>query len=116
MLEIPMRFAHVLAIASISVSAPVVAQANFTGAGEISEMDCDGGTANITGASNTMTITGNCTQLVIEGAGNRVRVSLAPKGVIQITGASNTVVWTTPDGSKAQVRVTGAGNRISQGR
>lgn len=111
-----MRLALSFASAFIAISAPVAAQATFRGAGETSDMDCDGGTATIEGAGNTMIITGKCTRLVIEGASNRVRVSLAPKGVIQITGAANTVMWTTPDGSKAQVRVTGAGNRISQGR
>ncbi len=95
---------------------PVLAQSDFSGAGETSELDCDGGAAAISGASNTMRITGGCTQLVIEGAGNRVEVDLASNGVVRITGASNQIAWTTPDGSKARVSVTGAGNRVYQRR
>jgi hypothetical protein len=110
-----MRLSLILASALLTFSVPALAQATFTGAGERSEMDCGGGAASITGASNIMTITGQCARLEIEGAGNKVHVSLASRGIIQITGASNQVVWTTPDGSKARVNVTGAGNRISQG-
>lgn len=100
----------------VAAAAPAIAQNTFEGAGATSELDCDGGTASIMGASNTMTVSGRCTQLVIEGAGNRVRVDLASKGVIRITGASNVVTWTTPDATKPQVRVTGAGNQVSRAR
>ncbi len=106
----------VIALAIIAVPVGVAAQARYEGAGATQEMDCEGGTATIAGASNTMTITGSCRALVIEGAGNRVRVDLASKGSIRISGASNQVVWRTPDGSKARVSVAGAGNRVSQSR
>ncbi len=106
-----------LTIAAGMLVAPAAhAQSDFSGAGETSELDCDGGTATISGASNTMRVTGRCTRLVIEGAGNRVEVDLASKGAIRITGASNQVAWTTPDGSKARVSVAGAGNRVYQRR
>ncbi|MCW2363858.1 MULTISPECIES: DUF3060 domain-containing protein [Sphingobium] len=105
------KFAFVTAI--LAIAAPTFAQATFEGAGEHGELDCGGGTATISGASNRMTVTGGCQQLVIEGAGNEVRVELASKGVIRIVGASNRVQWTTPDGSKAQLRVSGASNQVS---
>ena len=109
-----MHFAKfVLVPAVLALASPLFAQAAFEGAGEQGELDCSGGTATISGASNRMTVTGGCRQLVIEGADNEVRVDLASKGVIRIVGASNRVQWTTPDGSKAQLRVSGAGNRIS---
>ena len=112
-----MRFAKfALVPAILALAAPAFAQATFQGAGEQGELDCSGGTATISGASNRMTVTGGCRQLVIEGADNEVRVELASKGVIRIVGASNRVQWTTPDGSKAQLRVSGAGNRISMAR
>lgn len=109
-----MKFA--ISTAALAFAVPAAAQNTFEGAGVTAELDCDGGIATVTGASNTITVTGRCTQLVIEGADNRVRVELAPKGVIQISGASNQVVWTTPDGSKAQLRVTGADNRVMAAR
>ena len=112
-----MQFANfALVPALLALAAPAFAQASFEGAGEQGELDCSGGTATISGASNRMTVTGGCKQLVVEGADNVVRVELASKGVIRIVGASNQVQWTTPDGSKAQLRVTGAGNRISMVR
>ena len=101
---------------ALGIAGPAAAQAHFEGAGARSELDCDGGVATIEGASNVITVTGRCTQLVIEGADNEVRVELAAKGVIRIEGASNRVTWTTPDGSKPQLRVSGAGNRVSMAR
>ncbi|MEJ5978115.1 DUF3060 domain-containing protein [Novosphingobium sp. PS1R-30] len=108
------KFVFVPAV--LALASPASAQATFEGAGDQGELDCGGGIATISGASNRMTVTGGCSQLVIEGADNEVRVELASKGVIRIVGASNRVQWTTPDGSKAQLRVSGAGNRISMAR
>lgn len=110
------RIAIALALSSIGIAPAALAQSRYEGAGETGELDCGGATATISGASNTMTVTGRCKQLVIEDASNRVQVDLASKGVIRIVGAGNQVQWTTPDGSKAQLRITGAGNRVSQGR
>ncbi len=92
------------------------AQDRYEGAGATQAMDCGGQGATIIGASNTMTVTGACKTLVIEGAGNRVTVDLASRATIRITGASNQVVWRTPDRSKPRVSVTGAGNRVSMAR
>lgn len=112
-----MQFAKFALIPTLlALTAPASAQAMFEGAGEQGELDCRGGIATISGAGNRMTVTGGCRQLVIEGAANVVRVELASKGAIHIVGASNRVQWTTPDGSKAQLRVSGAGNRISMAR
>lgn len=104
---------YTVAALALVAAVPLAAQSSFEGAGETATLDCDGGTAAITGAGNTMTVTGGCAELVIEGADNHVRVDLARKGSIRITGASNRVRWTTPDGSKPVIRVTGAGNSVS---
>lgn len=105
------KLAALLSIAVVAT--PLSAQTSHEGAGATQDMDCGGGTATIRGASNTMTITGRCSALVIEGAGNRVRIDLAAKGTIRISGASNTVTYRTPDHSKARVNIAGAGNRVS---
>lgn len=105
-----------IAALALVAAVPLSAQSSFEGAGETSTLDCDGGTASITGAGNTMIVTGGCAELVIQGADNQVRVDLARKGLIRITGASNRVRWTTPDGSKPVVRVSGAANSVSPAR
>lgn len=110
------KFAYLGLVGLAFAAAPALAEAHFEGAGDHAELDCDGGIARIEGASNVMTVTGRCSQLVIEGADNEVRVELASKGVIRIEGASNRVIWTTPDGSKPQLRISGAANRISAAR
>ncbi|KMS56455.1 hypothetical protein V474_16165 [Novosphingobium barchaimii LL02] len=107
---------YTVAALAFIAAVPLSAQSSFEGAGETSTLDCDGGTAAITGAGNTIIVTGGCAELVIEGADNRVRVDLARKGSIRITGASNRVSWTTPDGSKPIVKVVGAGNSVSRAK
>ncbi len=102
-----------LILSALALPASLSAQARYEGAGATQELDCDGGTATIQGAGNTIRVTGRCSALVIEGAINRVQADLAPKGSIRISGASNTVTYRTADGSKARINVAGAGNRVS---
>lgn len=102
-----------LLLSALALPATLPAQVRQEGAGATQELDCDGGVATVEGAGNTMRITGRCSALVIEGAGNRVTIDLAPRASVRIAGASNTVFYRTPDGSKARVSVAGAGNRVS---
>ena len=90
------------------------ANADFSGAGQEMELDCDGGVATIQGASNIMHITGACSALVIEGASNKVHVDLAKGARIQVVGADNEVRWTAPEGTKPKLNVVGAANRIAR--
>jgi hypothetical protein len=105
-----------LAPAALFAAVPAQAQAEFTGAGEESELDCNGGAASIEGASNVLTITGACTGLTITGAGNRVTVDLAKISRIHVVGADNEIRWQTAGTAKPRLSVTGAGNRISRAR
>ncbi|MDV3456529.1 DUF3060 domain-containing protein [Sphingomonas sp. HF-S4] len=105
-----------LAPAALLGAMPAQAQADFTGAGEESELDCNGGAASIEGASNVMTITGACTSLTITGAGNRVTIDLAKVSRIRVVGASNEIYWRAPGTAKPRLSVQGAGNRISRAR
>jgi hypothetical protein len=89
------------------------AQASFTGAGQTTELDCGGESASITGAGNQVHISGDCRLVTIEGADNRVHLSMAKGGTIRVTGASNEIHWSTPDGSRPRIQITGADNRIS---
>lgn len=111
-----MPYPRLLLLSAALLGAPLAAQTQHEGAGGGGTIDCGGDTATITGASNRMTVTGRCKALVIEGAGNVVQVDLAPKGTIRITGASNTVTWRAPDGSRPRLVVAGAGNRIARAR
>ena len=106
----------VLILSALALPASLPAQARYEGAGATQEIDCDGGSATIEGASNTIRVTGRCSALVIEGAGNRVEVDLARKGSVRISGAGNIVTYRTADGSKARIDVAGAGNRVSMAR
>lgn len=86
----------------------------FTGAGQINRLDCDGGGVRIVGAGNTLTISGRCTSLTIEGASNQIEVDMAPGGRIAVTGAGNRLRWTAPQGTRVRIQSTGADNRIAR--
>ncbi|GAD49292.1 hypothetical protein NT2_05_02120 [Caenibius tardaugens NBRC 16725] len=108
------RRVTVMAVAAVGLaSLSAYAQDSFQGAGQNSQLDCAGKSAEIVGADNDLVITGACQRLEIQGASNRIRVDMAKNGIIEVTGASNTIHWTTPDGSRPRLRVTGAANRIS---
>lgn len=87
-------FAFATALMVIAPGA-ALAQADFTGAGEESELDCAGGAATITGAENRLHISGGCTTLSIQGAGNEIR-------------------WIAPGQAKPTLHIVGAGNKISR--
>lgn len=95
---------------------PAQAQTEFSGAGEKSEIDCNGGSVHIEGASNTLTVHGPCTGLNVTGAGNRITIELAAKSAIRVEGADNEILWIAPGAAKPNIRVTGAGNRVARRR
>ncbi|MDJ0278696.1 DUF3060 domain-containing protein [Sphingomonas sp. 2R-10] len=105
-----------LLLTSLALPATVSAQSQYEGAGARQDIDCAGSSATIRGAGNTATVTGRCTALLIEGAGNRVTIDLAPRATVTIRGASNTVVYRTPDRTKPRVSIAGAGNQVSMAR
>lgn len=100
----------------IGIAAPACAQTVFEGAGQNSEIDCDGGSVRIEGASNTLVIHGPCTSLVIEGADNRILIDLAAQSTIAIEGASNQVRWTAPGKARPKLRVAGAANSVTRAK
>lgn len=111
-----MAVAKLALLTILALPAAASAQSQYEGAGARQDIDCGGSTATIRGAGNTATVTGRCTALLIEGAGNRVTIDLASKAAITIRGASNTVVYRTPDGIRPRVSIAGAGNQVSMAR
>ena len=109
-----MSGAIALVLAVIAVPALAEADQSFQGAGEQTTLDCDGGSIEIEGASNELVVTGDCTSLTVNGAGNRIQVAMAPGGRIIVEGASNRVRWSAPAGKKALIRSTGAGNQFAR--
>jgi hypothetical protein len=105
-----------VAALGIGIAAPASAQTVFEGAGQNTEVDCDGGSVRIEGASNTLVIHGPCTSLIVEGADNRILIDLAAQSSIVIEGASNKVRWTAPAKAKPKLRVAGAANSVTRAK
>lgn len=109
-----MSFKIFVAAAITLLSGPAFADSNYEGTGATASLDCKGGAARIEGARNSITVTGQCAKLEIEGEGNAVTVELASGGLIQVVGASNAVFWTTPDGREPKVQAEGFANMVQQ--
>lgn len=109
-----MRNTGLAIVAAMVIATPARAEADqtFSGAGQRTALDCDGGSLRIEGASNEVSISGGCTALEVEGASNTIQVDMAPGGTITLVGASNRVRWTAPKDARVKVQATGAGNRV----
>ena len=97
-------------------SGALAAQTEFEGAGQESRIECDGGRASITGASNRVVVDGPCELLTVEGSGNIVSADMAEKSAIRVTGSSNQVTWRAPGKSRPRISSTGAGNSVMRAR
>lgn len=74
-------------------------------------LDCgSGGDVTVNGSSNTLTFTGECAKVSVNGSKNEVKLARAAE--IEVTGSLNTVTWAAGDPRTSN---TGTGNRISQG-
>ncbi|MEH0197676.1 DUF3060 domain-containing protein [Caulobacter sp. CCNWLY153] len=82
----------------------------ISGTDHVETLPCDGRAVAITGVDNTVTLTGTCRSLEISGSGNTVTATIAPGGVLSVTGTDQKVRWR----STGEVRrsVTGVDNQV----
>lgn len=85
-----------------------------SGTGEMATHACTPGTrVEINGASNNVTLTGECKSVTVSGSSNTVKVE-ATRAII-VEGTSNSVTWKRTIGkAKPKVSRTGVGNKVSQ--
>ncbi|WP_436790437.1 DUF3060 domain-containing protein [Yinghuangia sp. YIM S10712] len=73
--------------------------------------DCTGRDVRVTGEGITITLTGTCRNLTIEGDGNSVETGWFD--TVTVTGSDNLLLYgVKPDGTKPAITDNGAGNRI----
>lgn len=76
-------------------------------------MACKGGAVSVSGSNNTLTLTGSCTQISVNGSDNRV--TAATVGRIVLVGSGNRVTWAKAiRGNKPPSTVTGSDNRVTR--
>ncbi|MGE6764053.1 DUF3060 domain-containing protein [Corallococcus interemptor] len=90
------------------------ANIDITGTGETATHACTpGSTVEITGADNTVTLTGECKSITVNGSDNKVTAEAT--GAISVTGNSNSVTWKRGLGkSKPKISRTGTDNKVTQ--
>ena len=106
----PVFIAAFLSLSALAGAAQ--ANADFNGAGQQAELDCEGGAVDINGANNTLIVHGSCTRLTLQGAGNRITIDLAKIASISITGANNDIRWKGAATTKPKITSVGIGNKI----
>ncbi|QSQ24628.1 DUF3060 domain-containing protein [Pyxidicoccus parkwayensis] len=85
-----------------------------SGMSETATHECTPGTkVEITGASNDVTLTGECKSVEVSGSGNKVKVEATSS--IEVAGTNNNVTWKRGHGkSKPKISRTGVGNKVTQ--
>lgn len=69
---------------------------------------CSGGNVVVEGASNSITLSGNCNQLTVNSAGNTIEVDSAAS--IVVNGGGNTIIY----GGSPEIVDNGLGNSFTQ--
>ncbi len=108
-----------LALMLVLVAFPLAAWADapehvINDGGATLTLDCgDGGRITINGADNTITATGGCEKVVVNGSGNKVAIAAADK--IVVTGSGNAVTYQKGHTKKApKVSRLGVGNTVAK--
>ena len=82
------------------------------GGAQTASLQCTGaGNLSVTGAANTLKVTGPCKNVTVTGAANHITIELAEGARLSITGAGNDVRYKAPAGSKPAIAITGAGSK-----
>jgi len=82
---------------------------HYSSFGTEADIDCgDGRALDISGSNNTLTVSGNCAQVSITGADNRVRLDKVTDS-LEVGGLNNSVVYLDGD---PDVVNSGTGNHI----
>ena len=97
-----------------AAEAPAAEGWDVSGASETLTHACTPGeSVSVTGASNTLTLTGPCGTIEVSGASNTISIDEA--AAIEATGAANKIFWKSgPKGGKPSISSTGMANTISQ--
>jgi hypothetical protein len=100
------------AVAALALAAPSRAAIERTGSGIVETIGCNGESVEIGGASNDLTLLGDCPHVEIAGTGNNVRIARAKH--IEVGGVNNKVTWAEGISGRPHVESVGLGNSVTQ--
>jgi hypothetical protein len=92
-------------------------QVEIIGTARQQTVACTGATeVSIKGASNDITLTGDCKSVSVRGSANKVSIDTV--GRIEVKGTANNVSWKKASGSQKKPKVNSAGvdNKVFQAR
>ena len=114
-MRLEMRVRAMAAVAALCL-APVAAEGQrpvVEGMSQRLTVACGSGGAHVQGTGNTVTLTGACTSVLVEGSNNTVHI--ATLGSLKVGGMSNKVYWTEGiDGATPKVTKEGMGNTVER--
>ncbi|MYM34212.1 DUF3060 domain-containing protein [Duganella sp. FT94W] len=84
----------------------------ISGNGYVRTFPCEGRHVIIAGTQHNITLTGTCASLEMNGAENKVALTLAPKAVMVVAGIQQTVIWRST--GEPQQRISGVGHKIQR--
>ncbi|NVM79294.1 hypothetical protein FHW83_005133 [Duganella sp. SG902] len=87
-------------------------QIAISGNGYVRTFPCEGRRVTIDGTQHNITLTGVCASLEMNGAENKVALTLAPKAVMVVAGVQQTVNWRST--GEPQQQISGVGHKIQR--
>jgi hypothetical protein len=111
------RLVKTVALSVIVLAPAAVAQAGqravVEGMSQRLTVACGNAGAHVQGTGNTVTLTGTCSDVLVEGSNNTVHV--ATLGSLKVGGMSNKVYWTNGiDGATPKITKEGMGNSVER--
>jgi hypothetical protein len=111
------RFVRTAALAALVLTPAAVAQAGqravVEGLSQRLTVACGNAGAHVQGTGNTVTLTGTCTDVLVEGSNNTVHV--ATLGSLKVGGMGNKVYWSNGiDGATPKITKEGMGNTVER--
>ncbi len=97
------------AVGEITVDKDQIA---ISGNGYVRSFPCEGRRVFIDGTQHNITLTGTCASLEMNGAENKVALTLAPKAVMVVAGIQQTVNWRST--GEPEQRISGVGHKIQR--
>jgi hypothetical protein len=87
---------------------------SVSGSGYHRTFPCNGRKLEVTGSGHVISTTGECSYVEVSGAQNTVEAAIVPKGVLEVSGTTNTVRWKSS--GKIKQDISGSDHKVTRAK
>ena len=100
----PLAYADQNEVGAVEVNDKVI---SVDGIGYHRTFACNGRKLEVAVSGHVITVTGECSNVEVSGAGNTVEAAIAPKGLLDVSGATHRINWKSSGEIKQSISGTG---------